>query len=221
MTGPARGRGGRPAAGPAAILIGPPGAGKSTVGALLAPLLGVDVLDTDAVVEEAAGKPVGDIFVSDGESAFRALERDAVVRAVAEHPGVVVAGSGAVLDPQVRRSLAGQRVVYLRTGFAAVAGRTGLSGPHPPLPVNPRGRMRQLLQEREPVYAECAWLTVTTDDRGPSEIADQVAASLAERLAAEAGEGAGAAEAGAGDGDPGPAGRPGSAGGARPAGPPP
>ena len=124
---------------PAAILIGPPGAGKSTVGPLVADLLGAEFLDTDDVVEEAAGKPVSDIFVDDGEAAFRALERTAVARTVASHPGILALGGGAVMDPGTRELLAGQRVVYLETGFAAAAHRAGLDAPRPLLIGNPRG----------------------------------------------------------------------------------
>jgi shikimate kinase len=180
--------------GPVAILIGPPGAGKSTVGPLLAGLLGVSFLDTDAAVEEAAGKPVGDIFIDDGEAAFRALERTAAAGAIEGHHGILALGSGAILDPGTQRLLAGQRAVYLETGFAAVARRSGMDGPRPPLPGNPRGRLRELLTERRPAYEELAWLTVATDDRGPAEIAELIAEAVAAAIAADAGEGAGAGE---------------------------
>lgn len=176
---------------PAAILIGPPGAGKSTVGRLLAALLRADFLDTDTVVEQAAGKPVGDIFVSDGEATFRALERAAVASTVASHPGILALGGGAVMDPDTRQLLAGQRVVYLETGFAAAAHRTGLDTPRPLLIGNPRARLRELLAERLPVYEGLAWLTVPTDDRAPQDIADEIAAVVAARVASGAGEGVG------------------------------
>jgi shikimate kinase len=177
--------------GPVAILIGPPGAGKTTVGRLLAGLLETEFLDTDDVVEEAAGKPVGDIFISDGEAVFRGLEREAVANTVASHRGILALGGGAVMDPGAGRLLAGQRVVYLETGFAAAAHRTGLDAPRPLLIGNPRTRMRELLAERLPVYEGLAWLTVSTDDRAPQEIADEIAATLTARIAAETGEGAG------------------------------
>jgi shikimate kinase len=177
--------------GPVAILIGPPGAGKTTVGRLLAGLLEAEFLDTDDVVEEAAGKPVSDIFISDGEAVFRGLEREAVARTVASHRGILALGGGAVMDPGARQLLAGQRVVYLETGFAAAAHRTGLDAPRPLLIGNPRTRMRELLAERLPVYEGLAWVTVSTDDRAPQEIADEIAATITARLAAETGEGAG------------------------------
>ena len=177
--------------GPVAILIGPPGAGKTTVGRLLGGLLETEFLDTDDVVEAAAGKPVSDIFISDGEAVFRGLEREAVARTVASHRGILALGGGAVMDPGTRRLLAGQRVVYLETGFAAAAHRTGLDAPRPLLIGNPRTRMRELLAERLPVYEGLAWVTVATDDRAAQEIADEIAATITARIAAEAGEGAG------------------------------
>jgi shikimate kinase len=164
---------------PAAILIGPPGAGKTTVGALVAALLGLDFVDADVVIEEAAGKRVGDIFVQDGEEAFRALERAISARLIGGHPGVLALGGGAVLDPGTRDLLAGQRVVYLETGFTSAVHRTGLDAPRPLLLGNPRARMKTLLEERLPVYASLAWITVPTDDREPKDIADEIAARLA------------------------------------------
>ena len=184
------------------MLIGPPGAGKSTVGPLLATLLGAEFAETDSLVEEAAGKPVADIFISDGEPAFRAMERTAVAQALDTRPGIVALGGGAVMDPRTRQRLAGHRVVYLQTGFAAAVRRVGLDAPRPLLIGNPRARMRELLEERLPVYEALARITVVTDDREPQEIADEIAAAITARLAAAAGEGAGAGgEAGAGDGD--------------------
>ena len=166
---------------PAAVLIGPPGAGKSSVGTLLAAELGVPFADTDDLVAAAAGKPVGDIFVDDGEPVFRELERVAVARGLevtGPAGGVLALGSGAVLDPDVRWMLAGQVIVYLEAGFATVARRTGMDRPRVVMPGNPRGRLRAMLEERRPVYAEIASMTVPTDDMAPEE----VAADLAKRL---------------------------------------
>jgi shikimate kinase len=158
------------------ILIGPPGSGKSTVGKLLAERLGVPFADTDAEVEAAAGKSVGDVFIEDGESAFREYERAAAARSIGAQAGVVALGSGAVLDADVRRMLAGRHVVYLSVGFAAVARRTGMDRAHVVVPGNPRGMLRAMLEERRPVYEELASVTVPTDELAPEEIAADLAA---------------------------------------------
>lgn len=170
-------------AGKVIVLIGPPTSGKSSVGALLAAALGVPFADTDALVAKAARKPVSDIFVDDGELVFREFERGAVARgldAVKPDGGVLALGSGAVLDPDVRRMLAGQVIVYLETEFATVAKRTGMDRPRVVIPGNPRGRLRSMLEERRPVYGDLATLTVSTDDMA----AEEVAADLVKRLRA-------------------------------------
>jgi len=179
------GAGALPAPAAGVVLIGPPTAGKSSVGALLARELGVPFADTDDVVAAEAGKPVGDVFVDDGELVFRELERAAVARGLeeikaSEAGGVLALGSGAVLDPDVRRMIAGRYIVYLEAGFTTVAKRTGMDRPRIVIPGNPRGRLRAMLEERRPVYAELATITVPTDDMAPEE----VAADLASRLRA-------------------------------------
>ncbi len=164
---------------PAAVLIGPPGAGKTTVGTLLAARLGVGFTDTDADVEASANKAVSDIFVEDGEPAFRELERAAVARALGSGAGVVAIGGGAVLDRGTQARLEGHRVVYLETGFAAAAKRVGLSQARPLLIGNPRATLKILLDQRLPVYERLATITVPTDDREPAEIAAEIARQLA------------------------------------------
>jgi shikimate kinase len=137
--------------------------------------------DTDTDIEATAGKPVSDIFIEDGEPAFRDLERAAVAQAVQGRDGVVAIGGGAVLDPQTQDRLAGQPVVYLETGFAAAAKRVGLSQARPLLIGNPRATLKILLEQRLPVYSRLASITVNTDDREPGEIAAEIAARLAGR----------------------------------------
>lgn len=164
--------------GPLAVLIGPPGAGKSTVGSLLASRFGVAFRDTDSDVETAAGKPVADIFVQDGEPVFRAFERAAVAAAMREHRGVLALGGGAVLDPEAQRLLSGQTVIYLEADVAVLALRNGLDRPRPLLIGNPRAQLKLLLAERLPVYQSLATWTVPTDDYAPEEIADQIAGKI-------------------------------------------
>ena len=165
------------------VLIGPPSAGKSSVGALLAAALGVPFADTDAIISRSAHKPVGDIFVEDGEPVFREFERGATARGLESFGsggGVLALGSGAVLDPDIRRMISQHVVVYLEAGFATVAKRTGMDRPRVVIPGNPRGMLRVMLEERRPVYADLAAITVSTDDMAPEE----VAADLAKRLRA-------------------------------------
>ena len=173
--------------GPLVVLIGPPGAGKSAVGPLLADRLGVEFRDTDAEVGAAAGKPVSDIFIENGEEAFRELERSAVARALDEHGGlharggVLALGSGAVLDDEIQRLLEGLPVVYLSAEFGTVTRRIGLDRPRVMVPGNPRGRLRAMLGERDGIYRHLAVVTVPTDDLDPDEVADQIAAEVTKR----------------------------------------
>ncbi len=162
----------------AVVLIGPPGSGKSTSGALLARRLGVRFADTDKAVERSAGKPVGDVFVEDGEPVFRELERAAVAQCLDDGSGVVALGSGAVLDPDVRLQISECTVVYLDAGFATVAKRTGIDRPRVVMPGNPRGMLRSMLQQRRPVYTELATFTVNADELSPEEIALEIADKL-------------------------------------------
>lgn len=159
---------------PLVVLVGTMGAGKTTVGRLVADSLGVDFVDTDHLVEERAGKSVSEIFVDDGEEAFRALERKAVADALATHEGVLALGGGAVLAEETRALLAGHQVVFLRVGLADAASRVGLGVSRPLLLGNVRGRIKQLLDERTPIYTELARHVVETDGRTAAEVADEV-----------------------------------------------
>lgn len=163
------------------VLIGPPAAGKSSVGRLLATRLGVPFADTDTLVAKAAGKPVGDVFVEDGEAAFRELERAAVAQGLdgfGTGGGVLALGSGAVLDPDVRRMIERKVVVYLDVDFGVVAKRTGFDKPRVVIPGNPRGRLRTMMEERRPVYESLAALTVPADELAPDEVADDLVKRL-------------------------------------------
>jgi shikimate kinase len=160
---------------PRVVLVGPMGAGKTTVAGLLGRRWDVEVRDTDHDVEAAAGKSISDIFVDDGELAFRALEREAVTAALEAHTGVLALGGGAVLDPDTRAALAGHRVAFLEVGLSDAVKRVGLGITRPLLVGNMRARIRALLDERLPVYREVASLTVPTDGRTPRDVADEVA----------------------------------------------
>ncbi|MFI0896404.1 shikimate kinase [Streptomyces sp. NPDC020983] len=175
MTAPGAGTAGGP---PAVVLVGPPGAGKSTTGRILAERLGVGYRDTDADIEATAGKPIPDIFVDQGEPHFRALERAAVRDALAGHGGVLALGGGAVMDAGTRALLDGLPVIFLDVGLHSAVHRVGLDAPRPLLAVNPRQRWRELMEARRPLYTEVARAVVPTDDRTPEDVADAVLDAL-------------------------------------------
>ncbi|MEW2511795.1 MULTISPECIES: shikimate kinase [Streptomyces] len=147
------------------------GVGKSTVGRLLAERLGVGYRDTDEDIVAAGGRTIAEIFVDEGEAAFRALEKAAVRAALAEHRGVVALGGGAVLDADTRALLAGQRVLYLSMEVEEAVKRTGLNVARPLLAVNPRKQWRELMEARRHLYEEVATAVVATDGRTPEEVA--------------------------------------------------
>jgi shikimate kinase len=154
------------------------GAGKTTVGRLLAERWAVPFRDTDQDVELAEGRPVAEIFIDSGEEHFRDLERAAVARALTEHTGVLAVGGGAVMAPETREALRGHRVVFLRVGLTDAAARVGLGTSRPLLLGNVRGTMKALLAERTPVYESVAEAVVDTDGCTPSQVAELVEQSL-------------------------------------------
>lgn len=169
--------------GPVVVLVGVPGSGKSTVGRALAERLGVGFRDTDADVEATAGIPIADIFVERGEPEFRRLEAAAVAAALAEHPGVLALGGGAVMDPATRERLRGHAVVWLRVGLAAAAHRAGLSTARPLLLGNVRSQLKALMDARAPFYEEVAMMVVDSDALDVEESVEAIAAGLEPRHA--------------------------------------
>ena len=159
---------------PSVVLVGSMGAGKTTVGRLVAEALGEEFLDTDDVVERAAGRAVSEIFIDEGEARFRELERHAVAESLASHRGVLALGGGAVMDPTTRELLDDHIVVFLRVGLADAAQRVGLGVSRPLLIGNVRGRIKQLLDERAPVYESVADHAIDTDGLSAAEVAQRV-----------------------------------------------
>lgn len=159
---------------PTIVIVGSPGAGKSTVGRRVAERLGVPFADTDALIEAAAGMSVSDIFVTLGEDEFRAMEADAVARALDEREGVLSLGGGAVLREATRARLADERVVWLRVTASDAASRVGMNTARPLLLGNVRATLSSLLEQRNPVYAEVATDVVDTSGRSLREVTDEV-----------------------------------------------
>lgn len=155
---------------PRAVIIGAPGAGKSTVGRRVAERLGVPFADSDALVEKCTGKPVSDIFISDGEAEFRRLERAEIMQALDEFTGILSLGGGAILDEGTRAALKGQRVVWLQVDLSHATQRVGMNSARPLLLGNVRGTMLTMLEQRTPLYAEVASDVVDTSGRGVKDV---------------------------------------------------
>jgi shikimate kinase len=155
------------------VLVGAPGSGKSTVGALLAERLGVPFRDVDAVIAERTGKSISEIFTDDGEATFRALEEQ-VTAELLPLPGVLSLGGGAVLSATTRAALRDHGVVWLKVGLAQSVKRVGLDTARPLLLGNVRGQLRKLLDERAALYREVGNEVVDTDHTTPAEIVEMI-----------------------------------------------
>jgi len=162
---------------PKAVLIGPPGAGKSSVGRALAKLWVCEVFDTDAEIERVSGKKIADIFTEDGEPAFRAIEKEVVLSALKSEPGVIALGGGSVLDQDVADYLQSNSlpVFYLEVTISQAAPRVGFNKERPLLAMNPRQQWMQLMEKRRPIYESLATRSFNTDNRKPTEVAREIA----------------------------------------------
>ncbi|SDF10195.1 shikimate kinase [Pseudonocardia oroxyli] len=164
---------------PLLVLVGPPGSGKSTVGKVLARRLAVTFTDVDTVVEQRVGTTIADMFTTQGEPAFRAVEREVVAELLGTECGVLALGGGSVLAAETRALLAAHRVVSLQVSLADGIRRTGMSTARPLLAgVNPRATFRTLLEARAPLYAQVATIQVDTARRSANQVAAAVLAGL-------------------------------------------
>ncbi len=178
----------------AVVLVGLPGAGKSTVGRILAHGLRIPFSDVDQDIEKAEGRRIADIFHADGEAHFRRLEQRMVAVLLRQGPRVIATGGGAFMNPETRADIAATGcAVWLRvttqTAWARVGGRSSR-----PLLAGPDGKavLEQLAAARNPVYALAA-LAMDCDGFSPQQTADRIRLLLADRdftgpMAARAGE---------------------------------
>jgi shikimate kinase len=164
---------------PRAVLVGLPGSGKSTIGRRLAKALGVEMLDTDAAIEQQTGRGIADIFATDGEQEFRRIEEAVVRAALAEHDGVLSLGGGAVTSPGVRAALAGHTVVFLEIGAAEGVRRTGGNTVRPLLAGGDRAeKFKALMSQRVPLYRQVATIRVNTNRRNPGAVVRHIVSRL-------------------------------------------
>lgn len=165
---------------PAAILIGPPGAGKTSVGKSLAQKLSLTFHDTDQLIEERAGISVSEIFLDKGEEYFRELEREIVGLEVQDFDGVLSLGGGSVMDPLTAQLLSdcSDPVIFLDVSLSSAAPRIGFNRDRPLLVGNPRAKWQELMNIRRPIYEKLATISVLTDSATPSQVAQEIIALL-------------------------------------------
>ncbi len=163
------------------FLVGPMGVGKSTIGRQLAKLLKMDFIDCDHEIERRTGVTIAVIFEIEGEAGFREREAAALAELTGDRQGLILAtGGGAVLRPANRDLLRSRGVVvYLHADIEILLRRTQHDRRRPLLQTaDPRTRMRELLEQRDPLYREVADLVVETDQRSPAKLAREVADKL-------------------------------------------
>jgi shikimate kinase len=155
-----------------AILIGAPGAGKSSIGKALAAHLQVQFADTDNVIVKESGKSISQIFADDGEARFRSIEREIVEREIATNNGVLSLGGGSILDSTIREVLRATStpVIYLDVSLSNALPRISRSNDRPLLDQNPSSQWIELMERRRPLYLECADIVVSTDNQKPVDV---------------------------------------------------
>ena len=155
------------------VLIGPPGAGKSSIGKSLAKELSLPFIDSDTEIEKSSGKKISEIFVDDGEPHFRALEVEKVKQLLQDFEGIVSLGGGAPINTEISQLLesATYPVIFIDVSIAQAAVRIGFNKDRPLLLINPRQQWRNLRSVRRPVYVKLASDTVSSDSKKPHEVA--------------------------------------------------
>ena len=160
------------------ILIGPPGAGKSTIGLSLAKKMKVKFADTDSLIEAKLDKKISDIFVDLGEPVFRTEELIVLAEVLQSDNGVVSLGGGAPISPQAQELLrnSGAIVIFLDISLGKAAARVGFNRDRPLLLGNPRAQWNELMNSRRPIYESLATAVVPVDDRSVNEICADILA---------------------------------------------
>ncbi len=167
---------------PRVILIGPMGSGKTTIGTLLAEKLGLAFRDTDHLIEEREEKPVSQIFLDQGEDAFRAIEKRVLRDELLTDGTVLSLGGGAPIsiDAQSALRAISSYIIFLDISLSTVVPRIGFNRDRPLLLNNPRGQWQTLMEARRPIYEALADVTINVDDKSEEEIVTIALSSLEE-----------------------------------------
>ena len=160
------------------ILIGPPGAGKSTIGHALAKKMQVKFADTDALIEKKIGKKISDIFVDLGEPFFRSEELQVLAEVLSSDNGVISLGGGAPISETAQALIreSGATVIFLDISLGKAAARVGFNRDRPLLLGNPRAQWTELMNSRRPIYENLATAVVAVDDRSINDICADILA---------------------------------------------
>jgi shikimate kinase len=166
------------------VLIGPPGAGKSSIGKALAKELSLPFIDSDGEIEKSVGKKISEIFVDDGESHFRALEVEKVKQLLQGFSGVISLGGGAPINSEISQILesADYPVIFIDVSISQAAIRIGFNKDRPLLLINPRQQWMNLMNERRPVYEKLATDTVSSDSKKPIEVAKVIVEKIKAKI---------------------------------------
>lgn len=157
------------------VLMGPPGAGKSTVGKYLARETGLQLIDSDRVIEEREGRSISEIFLSVGEEGFRKIEKEVVLDILSADNSIIALGGGSVLDKDVQKRLGSfERVIFLDVSISNAAPRVGFNKERPLLMGNPRQQWLALMEKRRGIYEGLATQTISTDNRKALEVAQEI-----------------------------------------------
>jgi len=166
------------------VLIGPPGAGKSTIGKALAKEIATEFVDSDSEIERITGKKISDIFVEEGEAVFRKTEVEVVTALLAGFEGVIALGGGAPINTQIQEALTGvdYPVIFIDVSISQAANRIGFNKDRPLLLINPRQQWMNLMSERRPIYEKLSSQTVNSDSQKPHEVAKLISEKLKAKL---------------------------------------
>ena len=166
------------------VLIGPPGAGKSSIGRSLSKEMDMPFIDSDSEIEKIAQKKISEIFVDDGEPAFRKIEVEVVSNLLRNFSGVIALGGGAPMNAEIQIKLEKSDfpVIFIDVSISQAANRVGFNKDRPLLLINPRQQWMNLMSERRPIYERLATDTVSSDNNKPAEVAKIIREKLVSEL---------------------------------------